>query len=108
LLDHRPGSAFRWLQSLQRPDLAFVVIDPLEFRPDYPLAAVRRALGFLGLDDDEPLVVVTICTVPPAPARPTANFMAPIGIGLRHRRGAQVVLHESGYGSQDEFLERDG
>jgi flagellar assembly factor FliW len=104
LLDHRPGSAFRWLQSVERPDLAFVVIDPLDFRPSYPVESVHRSLGFLKLDPGEEVVVLVVCTVPAAPAAPTANFMAPIAVGLKHRRGAQVVMHEAGYGSQDELI----
>lgn len=104
LVDHRPGSIFRWLQSIDQPDLAFVVIDPLTFVPDYPVALVRKAASFVGLDPDEPLLVLVICTVPPVPAPPTANFLAPLGIGQQTRRGAQVVLHETGYGSAETFL----
>ena len=26
---------FKWLQSLEDPDLAFLIIDPLYFKPDY-------------------------------------------------------------------------
>jgi flagellar assembly factor FliW len=67
---------------------------------------VKKSLDFLGLPDNEELAVVVICTVPPAPAEPTANFMAPIGIGLDSRRGAQVVLHDTPYQPREPFLER--
>lgn len=106
LLDHRPGSVFRWFQAMDHPELAFVVIDPLLFVEDYPLESVRRAAAFAGIDADEELVVLVICTVPPQPAEPTANFLAPIGIGRQSRRGAQVVMHESGLGSAQPFLNR--
>lgn len=104
LLDHRPGSMFRWLQSVDIPELAFVVIDPLTAAPDYPVDLVRRSVSFLELDPDEDMIVLAICTVPPAPEPPTVNLLAPIGIGLSSRKGAQVVLHETTYGPRVEFL----
>ena len=104
LLDHRPGSIFRWLQSLDEPSLAFVVVDPLMIDPEYPLDSVRRGLGFLELAEDEDLIVLGICTVPGAPHSPTVNMMAPIGIGLDSRLGAQVVLHDTNYNSRTQFL----
>jgi flagellar assembly factor FliW len=104
LLDHKPGSVFRWLQALEIPELAFVVIDPLAWKPEFPLDAVRRSASIAGIDPDEELVVLVVCTVPPPPDEPTANFLAPIGIGRESRRGAQVVLHDSGMISTEPFL----
>lgn len=105
LIDHRPGSVFRWLQAVELPDLAFVVVDPLHFIPDYPVDQVRRAIAFCELDEDEEIAVLAICSVPPAPAEPTANFLAPLGIGLRSRRGAQIVLHDCGFDTRMTFLQ---
>lgn len=106
LLDHRPGSVFRWLQSCDNPSLAFVVLDPMQFKPDYPLEKARAAAGFVGLAAAEELIILVICTVPPPPAEPTANFLAPIAIGRDSRRGAQVVLHDSGFTSAEPFLRK--
>ncbi len=103
LIDHKPGSPFRWLQAFERPDLAFIVLDPLEVAPDFPLDLVRRSASFAGIDPDEELVVLVICTVTQT-EEPTANFLSPIGIGKNSRRGAQVVMHESGFGPTETFL----
>ncbi len=104
LIDHKEGSPFRWLQALERPDLAFIVIDPLEFAPDFPLDLVRRSASFAGIDANEGLVVLVICTITSLDEEPTANFLSPIGIGRTSRRGAQVVLHESGFGATERFM----
>jgi len=104
LVDHRPGSVFRWLQAADIPALAFVVVDPVSFIPDYPVEQVRRAIAFCELEDDEEIAVLAICSVPPAPDEPTANFLAPLGIGLRSRRGAQIVLHDCGFDTRMAFL----
>ena len=104
LLEHSPGSMFSWLQCVDKPELAFVVIDPLQLNPEYPKDLLRRSVGFLELEEDEELCVLGICTFPPAPAAPTVNLLAPIGVGMSSRKAAQVVLHETGYGPRHEFL----
>jgi len=104
VLIHGHGDTpFRWLQAFERPDLALIVIDPLEVAPDFPLDLVRRSASFAGIDPHEDLVVLVVCTVSQT-EEPTANFLSPIGIGKSSRRGAQVVVHESGFGSQERFL----
>jgi flagellar assembly factor FliW len=104
LLDHRPGSMFRWLQSMEDRDLAFVVIDPCRVENEYPIDLVRKHLGFLELSEDEEIVVLALCTIPPRPGKPTVNLLAPIGVGLNSKRGAQVLLHETKYEARTEFL----
>jgi flagellar assembly factor FliW len=86
------------------PEVAFVVVDPLLFAPDYPVDSVRRATAFLDIGDDEEIFILAICTIPAEPDEPTANFVAPIGIGRDCRRGAQVVLHDSGFDARVRFL----
>lgn len=97
LLEHRPGSRFRWLQCVDRPEVVFVVIDPLLVDPEYPADQVRPALAFCELDADEDVAVLVICSIPAPPTEATVNLLAPIGIGLRSRRGAQIVIHERGF-----------
>jgi flagellar assembly factor FliW len=104
LLDHRPGSIFRWLQSLDIPSLAFVVIDPLLADPQFPLQDVRTQLDLLDLALGEPIIVLGICTVPAAPELPTVNLMAPLGIGLTTKVGAQVILHDRPFSARQEFM----
>ena len=38
LIDGHGDTPFRWLQAFERPDLALIVIDPLEVAPDFPIA----------------------------------------------------------------------
>lgn len=90
---------------MEMPSLAFVVIDPQVADPNYPLIPVRDHLRDMEVvDADEDVIVLGICTVPAPPDVATVNLMAPIGVGLESRRGAQVILHEGGYSSRHEFL----
>ena len=104
LLDHKPGSIFRWLQCVDVDSLAFVVIDPLLAEPEYPLDPIRTQLKSLGFIGEEEIIVLGICTVPAPPNPPSVNLMAPIGIGLESRQGAQIIMHELGYTARHEFL----
>jgi len=94
LLEHKPGSPFRWLQSADQPELAFVVIDPLELVPDYPLDALRKVI-FGANNSAGDLAVAAIATVPPAPAPITVNLVAPLVFDAATRKGAQIVLSDS-------------
>lgn len=89
-----PGSAYAWLRSTTGPKIELLAVDVLSLRRDYPIDQLRRNLAFLHLDDDEPLLVLALCTVPQAPAAATANLLAPIVVGLRSRKAAQIVLHD--------------
>ena len=87
------GSAYSWLRSTEEPAVELLAIDVLRLCPDYPVDQVRRSLAFLRLLDDEPLLVLALCTVPSAPEPATANLLAPLAVGLKSRRAAQIVLH---------------
>lgn len=89
-----PGSAYAWLRCLEQPAIELLAVDVLRVSREYPIEQLRRSLGFLHLDDDEPLLVLALCTVPPAPEPATVNLLAPLVVGLRSRRGAQIVLHD--------------
>ncbi|MGE5560006.1 MAG: flagellar assembly protein FliW [Chloroflexota bacterium] len=82
---------FVWLQSLSRPDLAFLTIPPQlivrDYRPEVPPEA-REALR---LNDDSVVEVLAIVTVPEDPREMTANLRAPIIINRSARVGRQEV-----------------
>lgn len=94
LVELRSGSRFRWLQSVDIPDLGFIVVDATEVFPGYPVPLVRRAIAFADIDPDEEVVALAVCRIPSGDEPATANLLAPIGLGLRSRRGAQILLHD--------------
>ena len=73
----------RWLQSLEEPALAFLVVDPQLVEPSFNA----------GLPAGEQWVIITLRQPPDAS---TANLLAPVVIDTEARTGQQVVLHESG------------
>jgi flagellar assembly factor FliW len=97
IIEVKQGSRFKLLQSIDNAKLAFVVTDPVDIDPDYPLSDIHEAAAQFGLEQGEPVAVAAIVTVPKPPARPTANLLAPLVMGKNSRVGVQIVLHESTY-----------
>jgi flagellar assembly factor FliW len=89
---------FYWLQSLERPDVAFVLIDPLMFRPDYAPGADPAELAGLDLETPGDALVLVIVTVPAEGARMTANLQGPLIVNRRTRTGRQVVSGDPRWG----------
>jgi carbon storage regulator CsrA len=100
------GTSFATLESQRVAGLRFAVIDVVRFVPEYPVDAVRKSMGFVGLEGDEPIDVLAICTLAAAPEQPTANLLAPVAIGRKSRRGAQVVLHDAAYDARHPIVEQ--
>jgi flagellar assembly factor FliW len=91
LLDARQKPFF-YLQSVDVPDLAFILIDPFLFRPDYSLDVGDDYLGDIGVTQPEDVLVFAIVTVPTDGGAATANLMGPLIVNKRNRLGMQTVL----------------
>ncbi len=88
---------FVWLQSVDDPDLAFVVVDPGEFVPDYAPAVRPEDLAQLGLGSVGEARLWVCVVIPPDPWEMTANLQGPLVVNPRTRLGKQVVLGEGPY-----------
>jgi flagellar assembly factor FliW len=99
------GSPFIWLQSVEEPGLAFVVINPFEFFPEYDIELPTPDQRELELRTAEECVILAIVTVPQDnPRALSANLVAPIVVNARTRNARQVVLYESGYFTRHPLL----
>ena len=103
LIDHAPGSPFRWLQSAQIPKLAFVVIDPTQAIVDYPLELLKKSLIEIGVSEEEEIAVGVIVTFRRGAPGNTVNLIAPMCFGVDSKIGTQVVLHNTNLGTQHEI-----
>lgn len=96
---------FGWLQSLDDPQVAFVVTRPALFFPEYSVEVDPRELGDVRPSPNERLLVLGICTLAESPALVTMNLQGPLVINQATRRGKQLVLNHSGYGTQHRLTE---
>lgn len=88
---------FLWLQSVDLPELAFVIVDPFLFFPGYEILVKAHELGDIELDDITKATVLTIVTVPENPMELTANLRGPLLINTEKRLAKQFVLIDDRY-----------
>jgi flagellar assembly factor FliW len=95
ILDHDRDAPFKWLQSLDEPELAFVIIDPALFDGHYQVESTSDALAELGGGKADEITVAVILTIPSDdPARITANLRGPLLMNPRTKLCKQLVLSE--------------
>lgn len=105
VLDHSEDSPFKWLQSVDDPELAFVVTSPKLFGLEYEFSLNDDTVAQLQLQSLEDTVVLTIVNIPQEdPSKMTTNLLGPIVIGQKHRKGMQVVLHDTHYSTKTRLI----
>jgi flagellar assembly factor FliW len=98
LLCAKPGSPFRWLQSLDEPALAFLCTDPIHYVPDYAPTLSERHARDLGMTVDTARLVLCTAAIPKGkPEDMTLNLAGPIVVNAEVRRGRQIVLEDGAY-----------
>jgi flagellar assembly factor FliW len=92
--DKKEKSAFMWMQSLEEPELAILVMDPLQLRSEYPVTLSDEGLSSLGKMGDEDAVVFVTVTVPQDLTKMTANLKAPIIVNTATGQAEQLIVEE--------------
>ena len=92
-----PENPLWWLQSLDDPNLAFVLINPFLFKPDYEFELSSEDVTELALHNPEEAVVFCLVVIPPEIKKMTANLLAPLVINARLKKGKQLVLLQKNY-----------
>ncbi|MBA3014473.1 MAG: flagellar assembly protein FliW [Proteobacteria bacterium] len=98
LLPHGPGSVFWWLQAVDNPDLAFVVIQPAIINPNYHPAIPSPLHTELHAHNEGDLEVLVILTIPKGqPEAMTANLLGPVILNPTQKLAKQILLDPSLY-----------
>jgi flagellar assembly factor FliW len=91
LLENQSESPFRWLQVIDNPNLAFLVLPALEVFPEYEPDVPPEDVKFLGLNSPDDALVFNIVTLQ-AKGSATVNLKGPIVLNRFTLKGKQVVL----------------
>ena len=98
LIEHKPNSIFKWLQSVEEPSLAFPVGLPAVFGLEYEYEIPDEKAEILGLSSAESLISLNIVTIPNnMPEKSTINLLAPIIINAANKKGMQLILQGSDF-----------
>ena len=95
---------FYWLQSLDVEQIAFVLINPFLFRPDYEMNIDNEELLPIGITEPEKAVIFSIVTIPDDGTPMTANLQGPLVINRDNRKGIQAVLSDSRWKTKHDIL----
>ena len=105
LIEHHQEAPFLWLQCLDKPDLAFVVVDPRCLLSDYQPTLLTKVMQEMEVERPEDFKILVILTIPPGkPQEMTANLMGPVVINLKTRQGRQLVLEDTHYSHKHRVL----
>ena len=109
LLDMENDGPFYYLQSANSKDLAFVLINPYMFKPDFILDVSRSDLVKVGIEKEDDaegkILVFSIVTIPDNSQDMTANLLGPILINVETRLGVQALSLVESYTTKHKILE---
>ncbi|MGN8832776.1 flagellar assembly protein FliW [Selenomonas montiformis] len=98
IIPYDEESPYVFLQSLNTPDLAFLMTMPFVFFPDYEFEIDDETQARLGITKQEDMLVYTLLTIPGGRVQDmTANLMAPVLINAQNMQAVQLVLDKSRY-----------
>jgi len=85
-----------WIQSVEEPQIAFVLTDPTNFFLDYHVVPDETEKASLHLGPEDNSFVLSVVTVPPD-QRISINLAAPILYAPSTNRAVQVILEDTEY-----------
>ena len=91
---------FKWLQSCDRPELAFVICEASIIVPTYKIVIGEKERQVLNLENIEDAVVCLILVIPKDPMDATANLLGPLVMNTETRLGMQVVVVNPHYSTR--------
>jgi flagellar assembly factor FliW len=97
MLEFEDLKPFHYLQSMEDPPIALLVVNPFLFQPSYEIRLGETDSGGLQTERLEDVSVFVVATIPENPSEATINLMAPVLINEKKRRGKQAILLDSHY-----------
>ena len=88
-----------WIQSVDEPEIAFVLTDPSNFFPTYQVEADDSEKSSLQIGAKDEYFVLTVVTVH-EDQKITLNLAAPILFSPKTNRAIQVIIEHSEYQSK--------
>lgn len=98
IIRYQDDSPFYWLQCVDEPELALVMVNPLLFKEDYDPPIPLSVSQELDVQSPGELSIFVIVTIPAgSPQDMTANLLGPLVVNPRSRRARQLVLDDRIY-----------
>ncbi|WP_071461313.1 flagellar assembly protein FliW [Bacillus massilinigeriensis] len=105
LLPLSEENIFFAMQSIETPELAFIVSSPFHFFKEYDFKLDEVSVGELGIETEKDVEVYSILTVEDPFVNTTANLQAPIILNRQSLKAKQVIIHDSTYATKHPIFE---
>ena len=97
LMENESLAPFRLLQSLEAPQVGFLVLEATALVPNYHELVPAREWQSLGVDKETKPLAFVIVVIGSTPEASTGNFQAPLLVNYEKMVGKQVILTDSGF-----------
>ena len=98
IVDYKPDSPFKWLQSMEDMELAFPVTLCSFFGIDYKFDIPDDEAEKLEIENADDVFVCNIANIPSSnPQGATINMLAPVVINLQNKKAMQVILKNTNF-----------
>lgn len=94
---NQENNPFVWLQSMEDPNIALVLVNTFMLYPDYAPDVDDELLKDLQFSQREELVVFNVMVIPEKVEEMTVNLKAPIIINNTNHKAIQVICDNSDY-----------
>lgn len=109
IINHKEGSPFRWLQSIEHPSFAMLMVDPHFYDSSYDPRVPATELDRVQLGAGDPrLMYVTVSIPAGIPNDMTLNMAGPILINPANQLAVQVILPAESYNTRQRAFPESG
>jgi flagellar assembly factor FliW len=105
IIEKEKYDPFKWLQSVEDPEVAVVITDPTLFFPNYKLEVNEKELEELNFQQMKELITYVIVTLPTNSSQMSADLLGPVVINSKRRIAKQVVMPSSPYTTKHYILD---
>lgn len=95
VVDPGDSTLILWLQSIEDDKIAFPIIEPKIFKPDYVAKLLPADMNSVELDSLTQAKIYSILTIPADITEMSANLKAPVVINNEKKIAKQIVLQDS-------------
>jgi len=95
IVDPGDSTLILWLQSIEDSKIAFPVIEPKIFKPDYIAKLLPADMNSVELESLTDAKIYSILTIPSDITTMSANLKAPVVINNEKKVAKQIVLQDS-------------
>jgi len=100
LLDHDSDGLFKWLQSIDDPAVAFLLTNPVAYKPGYTVPLKKAEIDELGIKDENDVVtLVMVCVSHGEKREVSLNLKGPVVFNSANMRALQSIIDRDDYPS---------